>query len=40
MLEQENQTESRGLEWHCQAVSPLDEPCDSSAGYLSTRKTS
>jgi hypothetical protein len=33
MLEQENQTESRGLEWHCQAVSPMDEPCDSSAGY-------
>jgi hypothetical protein len=23
MLEQENQTESRGLELHCQAVSPM-----------------
>jgi hypothetical protein len=27
MLQQVNQTEARDLEWSCQAVSPMDEPC-------------
>jgi hypothetical protein len=31
MLEQVNQTKARDLEWTCQAVSPLDEPCDFAA---------
>jgi hypothetical protein len=33
MLQQLNQTEARDLEWSCQAVSPLDEPCDSAATF-------
>ena len=33
MLQQTNQTESRVLERTCQAVSPMDEPCDASASY-------
>ncbi len=33
MLQQGNQTESQGLQWTCQAVSPMDEPCDASANY-------
>jgi hypothetical protein len=33
MLQQVNQTEARDLGWSCQAVSPLDEPCDSSATF-------
>jgi hypothetical protein len=33
MLEQVNQTEARDLEWTCQAVSPLDEPCDFAATF-------
>jgi hypothetical protein len=33
MLQQVNQTEARDLEWSCQAVSPMDEPCDASATY-------
>jgi hypothetical protein len=33
MLQQVNQTEARDLEWSCQAVSPMDEPCDSSATF-------
>jgi hypothetical protein len=31
MLQQVNQTEARDLEWTCQGVSPMDEPCDSVA---------
>ncbi len=31
MLQQVNQTESRDLEWSCQAVSHMDESCDSAA---------
>jgi hypothetical protein len=33
MLQQLNETEARNLEWSCQAVSPLDEPCDSIATF-------
>ena len=33
MLQQVNQTESRELQRACQAVSPMDEPCDHSASY-------
>jgi hypothetical protein len=33
MLQQVNQTEARDLEWSCQAVSPLDGPCDSAATF-------
>jgi hypothetical protein len=33
MLQQMNQTETRDLEWSCQAVSPMDEPCDSAATF-------
>jgi hypothetical protein len=33
MLQEMNQTESRGLQWTCQAVSHLDESCDVSASY-------
>jgi hypothetical protein len=34
MLQQSNQTEPRSnVEWTCQAVSPLDEPCDSNATF-------
>jgi hypothetical protein len=33
MLQQVNQTEARNLEWSCQAVSPMDEPCDSAATF-------
>ena len=28
-----NQTETRNLEQTCQAISPMDEPCDTSASY-------
>ena len=31
MLQQANQTEARDLGWSCQAISPMDEPCDSAA---------
>ncbi len=31
MLQQVDQTGSRDLEWSCQAVSPMDEPCDAKA---------
>jgi hypothetical protein len=32
MLQQQNQAEPRtDLEWTCQAVSPMDEPCDATA---------
>ena len=30
MLQRVNQTESRDLDWSCQAVSPIDEPCELS----------
>jgi len=33
MLQQVNQTEAQDLEWSCQAVSPMDEPCDSAATF-------
>jgi len=33
MLQQVNQTESRDPDWSCQAVSPIDEPCDSAATF-------
>jgi len=33
MLQQMNQTEARDLERSCQAVSPMDEPCDSTATF-------
>jgi hypothetical protein len=33
MLQEVNQTESRDLEWTCQGVSPMDEPCTASANY-------
>jgi hypothetical protein len=33
MLQQTNQTDARDLEWSCQAVSPMSEPCDSSATF-------
>jgi hypothetical protein len=33
MLQQVNQTEAQGLERSCQAVSPLDEPCDTAATF-------
>ena len=33
MLQQANQTEARDLELSCQAVSPMDEPCDSTATF-------
>jgi hypothetical protein len=32
MLQQVNRTEARGREY-CQAVSPLDEPCESAATF-------
>jgi len=31
MLQEVNRTESRDLQRTCQAVSPMDDPCDSSA---------
>jgi hypothetical protein len=34
MLQQANQTEARDRERCCQAVSPMDEPCDSAATIL------
>jgi hypothetical protein len=34
MLQQVHQTESRDLDWACQAVSPMDEPCDATANYI------
>jgi predicted nucleic acid binding AN1-type Zn finger protein len=33
MLQQVNQTEARNLEWPCEAVSPMDDRCDSSATF-------
>ncbi len=33
MLQGTKQAESRNLEWTCQAVSPLDAPCDALASY-------
>jgi hypothetical protein len=33
MLQQVNQTEARDLDWSCQAVSSMDELCDSSATF-------
>jgi hypothetical protein len=33
MLQQTNQTEAPDLEWSCQAVSAMDEPCDSAATF-------
>jgi hypothetical protein len=33
MLQEVKQTDSRGLERTCQAVSPMDDPCDSLATY-------
>jgi hypothetical protein len=33
MLQQVNQTEARDLEWFCQAVSTMDEPCNSAATF-------
>lgn len=33
MLQPVNQTEPRDLEWSCQAVSAIDEPCDSAATF-------
>ena len=33
MLQQVKQTASRGLEWTCQAVSPMDDACNKLAGY-------
>ena len=31
MLQQVNQTETRNLEWSCEAVSPMAELCDTAA---------
>ena len=31
VLQQVNQTEARDVEWSCQAVSSMYEPCDSAA---------
>jgi hypothetical protein len=31
MLRQANQTETRALEWSCEAVSQMAEPCDTAA---------
>ena len=33
MLQQVDQTAARDLEWTCQGVSPMDEPCDSGATF-------
>jgi len=33
MLQQVNQTEARDPEWFCQAVSTMDEPCNSAATF-------
>jgi hypothetical protein len=33
MLQQVNQTKARNLEWSCQGVSPMDDPCDSVATF-------
>ena len=33
MLQQQNQTEPREMVCTCQAVSPMDEPCDARATY-------
>jgi hypothetical protein len=33
MLQQLNQTEPRDVVPTCQAVSPMDEPCDATAAY-------
>jgi hypothetical protein len=31
MLQQENQTEIQDFGWVCQALSPMDDPCNASA---------
>jgi hypothetical protein len=31
MLQQSNHTGARNLEWSCEAISPVAEPCDSAA---------
>jgi hypothetical protein len=31
MLQQSNHTDARNLEWSCEAISPMAEPCDSTA---------
>ena len=33
MLQQQNQTEAQDIVPTCQAVSPMDEPCDDRATY-------
>jgi hypothetical protein len=33
MLQELNQTEARDLEWTCQGVSPMADPCDSVATF-------
>jgi hypothetical protein len=33
MLQQANQTVARDLEWSCQAVSPMGDPCNSVATF-------
>jgi hypothetical protein len=33
MLQQVNQTEARDLEWSCEAVSSVYEPCESAATF-------
>jgi hypothetical protein len=33
MLQQVDQTTARALEWTCQGVSPMDDPCDSHATF-------
>lgn len=33
MAQQATQTKTQALEWTCQGVSPLDEPCDEKANY-------
>ena len=37
MLQQEKQTESRDLERTCQAVSPMDDPCNGLARFYCER---
>ena len=33
MAQQATQTKPEALEWTCQGISPLDEPCDEKASY-------
>jgi hypothetical protein len=37
MLQPTSQTESRGLERTCQAVSPMDDPCNTLASFYCER---